>query len=344
MSEPIALFGLKLTPGEVYRMDVFRDFKITNVAFGETVKGSGRSVVKVHVTPSYGHPMTEDDMDSDEEEEEDDEDDEEKEEARALKVYEERSFVLAALTPGKVSSVDDAVAAADHVKQSISLTPSSYSLRLHQIEQVAVNLQFTEDEEIGFSVTGDNEVDLLGNYIAPFDDEPSDSELYDSDDDSVIYSDDYDDEDEYDSDEMAADGLDAILAGEDSEDDEDDEEIGSPQIEELELEVAPPAAAASKKRKAATETATADVSMASSVGGAVTDSELAKAAAAEGLDVSNLSKAQRKRLNKKLKSASGDAVDADVSVASSSAIPAAAAAKVEKPKAEVKKEVSDSRR
>lgn len=98
MSQAIALFGLKVKPGDVHRMDVTRDFRIANVSFGEEVKGNARTVVKVHLIPSYGHPMTEEgDEDSDEEDDDDDE------EAPA-KQYEERSFVLCTLTPGKVST------------------------------------------------------------------------------------------------------------------------------------------------------------------------------------------------------------------------------------------------
>lgn len=304
MSEPIALFGLTVKPGDVHRMDVLRDFRITNVSLGEHVKGNARVVVKVHLIPQSGHPITEEEelleglMDEDDDDdEEDDEEDEEKEAARAMKQYPERTFVLCTLTPGK-------------------------------IEQVSVNIGFSEAEEIGFSVTGENEVDLLGNYLAPAGD--FDQEPYDSDDDSEIDSDeagsfdsDDEDDDEYDSDDMAADGLDGILAEGDSEDDEEDD---SDRFENLgdvpSVSAAEKAAAAvpSKKRKALAEPAEADVSMASSVG-AVSDAELAKAAAAEGLDVSKLSKAQRKRLNKKLKLASGDA---DASVASTSSKPEAA--------------------
>ncbi|CAO1618058.1 unnamed protein product [Sympodiomycopsis kandeliae] len=274
MSQPIALFGLKVSPGEVHRIDVTRDFKISNVSFGAaTLKGNARAVVKVHITPSYGHPLTEDDEDDDEEDEE--AEPEEKE-------YEERSFVLCTLTPGK-------------------------------IEQASVDIAFSEEEEIGFSVTGDNEIDVLGNYLAPpgdFDQPP-----YDSDDESDIDPEDFDEDDEdYDSEEAAADGLEDILNGADSEDDEDSsrfQELGDvPSVAAAEK------AAAGKKRKAAAAEpeVDADVSMSSAVA-PVSDAELAKVAAAEGLDVTKLSKAQRKRLNKKLKLADGE-VAADTSVAS----------------------------
>ena len=60
MAESIALFGLKVKPGDVHRMNIVRDFKVTNVSFaGDTLKGNSRAVVKVHLTPSFDHPLTE---------------------------------------------------------------------------------------------------------------------------------------------------------------------------------------------------------------------------------------------------------------------------------------------
>lgn len=279
MTEPIALFGLKVKPGDVHRMNVVRDFKVTNVSFAaDTLKGNSRSVVKVHLTPSFDHPLNEQeeaDQGVDEDESED-EDEEEKE-------PEERSYVLCTLTPGK-------------------------------IEQVSVDIAFSEMEEVGFSVTGDNEVDLLGNFLASadeFDQPPYDSDSSDDDEDE------YSDDDEYDSEEMAADGLDDIMAEGDSDSEEDEqgtsrfEELGDvPSVAATEKAAA---SAASKKRKAVADPEPdVDVSM-SSVTAPVTDSELAKVAAAEGLDATKLSKAQRKRLNKKIK---GEAADADASVVS----------------------------
>lgn len=324
MSQPVALFGLKVKPGDVHRIPmVFRDFKITNVSLGENVVGNKRVVVKVHHIPHYGHPAVEeeeigdsdddeddDEEDSEEDAEEDDEDEDEDEDEedeeedsddedirdalRAEKSYTERSFVLCTLIPG-------------------------------QREQATVDIAFTEDEDIGFSVVGDNEVDLLGNYTTPVgaDQPPYSDEEEDSDfDDSEIDSDDIDgmdyDSDEYDSDEIDEDGLEAILAEEDSgleDEDEEDEESDESKIEEIGAEPLTTKKSALKKRKAADEEPVEDVSMTAPV----TDSEVAEAAAAEGIDVSKLTKAQRKRLNKKLKSAT-DA--ADDSVASTSSAPA----------------------
>lgn len=296
MSQPVALFGLKVKPGDAHRMSVIRDFKVTSVSFAaDALKGNARAVVRVHITPSPGHPITEEEELADASEDSDE--DEEKE-------YEERSFVLCTLTPGK-------------------------------IEQASVDVTFSEQEEIGFSVTGDNEIDLLGNYVLPADD--FDQPPYDSDDDSEIYSDEYDeedDDDEYDSEEMAADGLEGILAEGDSDEEEADsdrfQELGDiPSVAAQEKKSAAAAAAAGKKRKAVAEPeadADVDVSMASTTA-PVTDAELAVVAAAEGLDVSKLTKAQRKRLNKKLRTSSGEADAADASVVSAASEKPAAKAK-----------------
>ena len=36
-----------------------------------------------------------------------------------------------------------------------------------QVEQVTLNLQISEEEEVGLSVTGDQPVDIIGNYLLP---------------------------------------------------------------------------------------------------------------------------------------------------------------------------------
>ena len=176
---PIGFFGLKLVPGKVHRMDVSRDFKITNVSYAEQPKTGTKTLVKIH----YTHvPGFEDEYDEEEEEEPKQTEDEDE--------VEEKVYTLCSLN---ASNKDHAV----------------------------VDLQFCQEELIGFSITGDAPVDLVGNYVAPpdyFDQEPSDDELY---------SDEEDDEDNmY--------GLDSDEFDEDDEDDEDDDMEEDPdRFEEL---------------------------------------------------------------------------------------------------------------
>lgn len=200
---PIAFFGLKLVPGKVHRMDVSRDFKITNVSYADQPKSGTKTLVKVH----YTHvPGFEDEYDEDEEESKpvDDEDE-----------IEEKVYTLCSLN----------AANKDHA---------------------TVDLQFCQEELIGFSITGDAAVDLVGNYVASpdfYDQEPSDDEIYsdddDDDDDDVMYGLDSDELDE-----------------EDSDDDEDMEEdperfeelVESPATKPKKAAIAP--ASDSKKRAA----------------------------------------------------------------------------------------------
>ncbi|CDR88283.1 related to FK506-binding protein (FKBP) [Sporisorium scitamineum] len=200
---PIGFFGLKLVPGKVHRMDVSRDFKITNVSYADQPKSSTKTLVKIH----YTHvPGFEDDYDEDEEDEKPKNPEDEEE-------IEEKVYTLCSLNG---SNKDHAV----------------------------VDLSFCQEELIGFSITGDAAVDLVGNYVAPpdfFDQEPSDSELYS------------DDEDE--DDEMY--GLDSDEFDEDEDDDEDMEEdpdrfeelVDSPASKPKKAIAAAPAAE-SKKRAA----------------------------------------------------------------------------------------------
>lgn len=160
----IGFFGLKLVPGKVHRMDVSRDFKITNVSYAEQPKSGTKTLVKIH----YTHvPGFEDEYDEDEEEEAKDAEDEVK--------VEEKVYTLCSLN---AANKDHAV----------------------------VDLQFCQEELIGFSITGDAPVDLVGNYVAPpdyYDQEPSDDELYSSDEDDEdnmygLDSDEFDEDDDED--------------------------------------------------------------------------------------------------------------------------------------------------
>ena len=162
---------------------------------------------------------------------------------------------------------------------------------LTQVEQVTLNLQICEEEEVGLSVSGDEPVDIIGNYLLPaslnnldpedydyddlYDDEDDEDEDDDEDDDEdaierrAILGPEYgeDDEDDEDEDEDDEEDEDEEDDDEDEEDDEDDEE------DDEEIIVIP-----SKKRSASDLDA---------------DSSL--------VDESKLSRGQRKRLNKKLK-------------------------------------------
>lgn len=206
---PIGFFGLKLVPGKVHRMDVSRDFKITNVSYADQPKSNTKTLVKIH----YTHvPGFEDDYDEDEEEQEPKNPENEDE-------IEEKVYTLCSLNG---SNKDHAV----------------------------VDLQFCQEELIGFSITGDAPVDLVGNYVAPpdfFDQEPSDSELY---------SDDDDEEGMYDLDDLDSDDFDE---DEDDEDDDDEDMEEDPdRFEELvessaskpKKAIAAAPAAESKKRAA----------------------------------------------------------------------------------------------
>ncbi|SAM73371.1 related to FK506-binding protein (FKBP) [Ustilago bromivora] len=139
---PIGFFGLKLVPGKVHRMDVSRDFKITNVSYVEQPKSGTKTLVKIHYTHVPGF-----ENEYDEEEEAKDAEDGDK--------VEEKVYTLCSLN---AANKDHAV----------------------------VDLQFCQEELIGFSITSDAPVDLVGNYVAPpdyYDQEPSDDELYSSDED-----------------------------------------------------------------------------------------------------------------------------------------------------------------
>ena len=167
---PIGFFGLKLVPGKVHRMDVSRDFKITNVSYADQPKVGTKTLVKIH----YAHvPGFEDEYDEDEEDESKPEDEDE---------VEEKVYTLCSLN---AANKDHAV----------------------------VDLQFCQEELIGFSITGDAAVDLVGNYVASpdyYDQEPSDDELYsdDEDDEDNMYgldSDDFDEDDDEDDEDMEED-------------------------------------------------------------------------------------------------------------------------------------------
>ena len=163
MSAPVEFFTLRLLPGEIYHLDTIRDLQITNVSYSEpeNLKGKKRSVLRVHYA---GNPIDlEDDEDveiedDDEDEREDDEDEEEDDEDEDDDDEEEEDD----------DEEDDIVDMEPRVP--IFTDDDSYvvcSLIPEKVEQVTLNLQISEEEEVGLSVSGDEPVDIIGNYLLP---------------------------------------------------------------------------------------------------------------------------------------------------------------------------------
>lgn len=258
MSAPVEFFTLRLLPGEIYHLDTIRDLQITNVSYSEpeNLKGKKRSVLRVHYA---GNPIDlEDDEDieiedDDEDEREDEDEDEEDEEDDEEDDEEEDD-----------DDEDDIVDMEPRVP--IFTDDDSYvvcSLIPEKVEQVTLNLQISEEEEVGLSVSGDEPVDIIGNYLLPTslnnldpellgeledeeddeaprdrkliegprdddDDEDEDEEDDDEDDDDEEDDDEEDEEDDEDEDE---DG-DIVIEDDDDDDDEDDEDDDEVLVEE----------------------------------------------------------------------------------------------------------------
>ena len=226
MSAPVEFFTLRLLPGEIYHLDTIRDLQITNVSYSEpeNLKGKKRSVLRVHYA---GNPIDlEDDEDveiedDDEDEREDDEDEEDDEEDEDDDDEEEDD-----------DDEDDIVDMEPRVP--IFTDDDSYvvcSLIPEKVEQVTLNLQISEEEEVGLSVSGDEPVDIIGNYLLPTSLNDLDPELLgeleDEDDEEAPRDrkliegprDDDDDEDDDDEDD------DEVLVEEDDDNDDDEEDI-----------------------------------------------------------------------------------------------------------------------
>lgn len=311
MSAPVEFFTLRLLPGEIYHLDTIRDLQITNVSYSEpeNLKGKKRSVLRVHYA---GNPIDlEDDEDveiedDDEDEREDDEDEEDEDEDEDDDDEEEEDD----------DDEDDIVDMEPRVP--IFTDDDSYvvcSLIPEKVEQVTLNLQISEEEEVGLSVSGDEPVDIIGNYLLPTslndldpellgelededdeeaprdrkliegprddDDEEDDDEEDDDEEDDDEEDDDEDDDEEEDDDEDDEDEDGDIVIEDDDEDEDDDEvlveEDDDNDDDEEDIVIVP-----SKKRSV---------------------SDLDE-------DEPKLSRSQRKRLNKKLKAeASGQKQD-----------------------------------
>lgn len=240
MSAPVEFFTLRLLPGEIYHLDTIRDLQITNVSYSEpeNLKGKKRSVLRVHYA---GNPIDlEDDEDveiedDDEDEREDDEDEEDDDEDEDDDDEEEEDD----------DDEDDIVDMEPRVP--IFTDDDSYvvcSLIPEKVEQVTLNLQISEEEEVGLSVSGDEPVDIIGNYLLPTSLNDLDPELLgeleDEEDDEAPRDrkliegprDDEDDEDEEDDDEDDDDEEDDDEEDEEDDDDEDEDEDGDIVIED----------------------------------------------------------------------------------------------------------------
>ena len=254
MSAPVEFFTLRLLPGEIYHLDTIRDLQITNVSYSEpeNLKGKKRSVLRVHYA---GNPIDlEDDEDveiedDDEDEREDDEDEEDDDEDEDDDDEEEEDD----------DDEDDIVDMEPRVP--IFTDDDSYvvcSLIPEKVEQVTLNLQISEEEEVGLSVSGDEPVDIIGNYLLPTslndldpellgelededdeeaprdrkliegprddDDEEDDDEEDDDEEDDDEEDDDEDDDEEDDDDEDDEDEDGDIVIEDDDEDDEDEDD------------------------------------------------------------------------------------------------------------------------
>lgn len=280
----MGLFGLKITPGEIVPIAALRDVRITNIAYGEEVSGQARSVVKVHHAriPGLMDELFDDEEDSEDDDEEDQEDEDDEEEIDDIVDGAEPS----AEEEDEDEDEDEEIDSDDEEDEYVEEEYVVCSLYPSKIEQVTVDLHFSADEEVAFSVSGENDVELLGYYLSPdmFDEDP-DSDEFDEDD------------DEYDSDEMA-------LYGEEDESEDDDEDMDDVRIEEIADDVpkTKKSIAASNPKKRSAKDADVDGDISAPVG----DAELAAVAKAAGVDVSQLSKNQKKKLNKKLKTEAGN--------------------------------------
>ena len=241
MSAPVEFFTLRLLPGEIYHLDTIRDLQITNVSYSEpeNLKGKKRSVLRVHYA---GNPIDlEDDEDieiedddederEDEDEDEDEEDDEDDEEDDEEEDDDDEDDIVDMEPRVPIFTDDDSYVVC-------SLIPE-------KVEQVTLNLQISEEEEVGLSVSGDEPVDIIGNYLLPTSLNDLDPELLgeleDEEDDEAPRDrkliegprDDEDDEDEDEEDDDEDDEEDDDEEDEEDDDDEDEDEDGDIVIED----------------------------------------------------------------------------------------------------------------
>lgn len=300
--QPIGLFGLKVLPGEETQLDSMEDVRITNISFGEVVNGTGRTIVRVHHRPFPAFDEDSDDEDEfDEFSEGDDEDDEEEDEEEDEEDLNEKvKGAKAAIEDLEGDDEDDEDEEEEEEEEETFILCSLYPGKQ---EQVTVDLHFSVDDDVRFSISGDNAVEIMGNYLSPgrFDDDPDSDELIDSEDDEEIDSDELEMlEGDSDDEEGEIDEDDIVLELDSDEEEEDDEDMEDDRIEVVEEEV-PPAKAVSKVNGKKRTAEQAEVSMDEDATAPVTDAELAVIAEEMGMDISKLTKNQRKKLNKRLR-------------------------------------------
>jgi FK506-binding nuclear protein len=314
--QPIGLFGLKVLPGEETQLDSMEDIRITNISFGEIVNGTGRTVVRVHhkPVPAFDEDSDdEDDFDDFSEEDEEEEDEEEDDEDVDAKVNGAKA-AIEDLEGDEEDDDDDEEEDEEEEEETFILC----SLYPGKQEQVTVDLHFSVDDDVRFSISGDNAVEIMGNYLSPgrFDDDPDLDEVIDSEDDEEIDSDELemlegdseDDEEEIDGDDIELE----LLDSDEEEDDEDDMEEDD-RLEVVEEDIPKKSTSKTNGKKRTAEQA--EVSMDEDVSAPVTDAELTAIAKEMGLDVSKLTKNQRKKLNKRLRSDDSAAETSSASIA-----------------------------
>ena len=241
MSAPVEFFTLRLLPGEIYHLDTIRDLQITNVSYSEpeNLKGKKRSVLRVHYA---GNPI---DLEDDEDIEIEDDDEDEREDEDEYEDEEDEEDDEEDDEEEDDDDEDDIVDMEPRVP--IFTDDDSYvvcSLIPEKVEQVTLNLQISEEEEVGLSVSGDEPVDIIGNYLLPTSLNDLDPELLgeleDEEDDEAPRDrkliegprDDDDDEDEDEEDDDEDDEEDDDEEDEEDDDDEDEDEDGDIVIED----------------------------------------------------------------------------------------------------------------
>ncbi|WVO19114.1 FK506-binding protein 4 [Cryptococcus decagattii] len=200
MTLAMNLWSLTLLPGQQYPTYVRRDFQITNAALGEELRSKdGRSVVKVTHNPISQSMLESDDewSDGDEDEDEDvlSEEDDEEMEVEDVKQKKGKKVEKEEEEEEEDSEEEDEGDFDDELEETNVLC----SLTAGKTEQASLNLTFVRGEVVVFETTGDNVVHLMGNYIqqdedsddgsdSDFDGEDDYSELYGSDDDLELDS------------------------------------------------------------------------------------------------------------------------------------------------------------
>lgn len=200
MTLAMNLWSLTLLPGQQYPTYVRRDFQITNAALGEELRSKdGRSVVKVTHNPISQSMLESDDEWSDDDEDEDVLSEEDDEEMEVEDVKQKKGKKVEKEEEEEEEEEDSEEEDEDDFEDELEETNVLCSLTAGKTEQASLNLTFVRGEVVVFETTGDNVVHLMGNYIqqdedsddesdSDFDGEDDYSELYGSDDDLELDS------------------------------------------------------------------------------------------------------------------------------------------------------------